>query len=452
MLAIAILAAGKGTRMRSNKPKVLQNLCGITLVERVLNVCKEIQCDRKFLVIGHQAELIREKLIHKYDDLQYIIQKEQKGTGHAAQQLISSLEGFNGELLVLNGDVPLIESNTLINLINKHRENKASATIISAKIDNPSGYGRVFADQYDVVKKIIEEKDCDEEQLENKLTNSGIYCFNSKELCRVLPRLSSNNKQGELYLTDVIEMMDKSIHLTVENSNEVSGINDRIQLALCETYIQTKLKEAWMKKGVTFIDSKSSTISSECIFGKDVIIEPQTHFRGKCVVGDGAIIGPHTLIEESNIGSETNIFYSVVKESRIDNNVRIGPFTHIRPESQICNNCRIGNFVEVKKSKIDKNSKLNHLSYIGDSFIGSNVNIGAGTITANYDGKNKHITLIGDRSKTGANSVLVAPIKIGSDVTIAAGSTLTRDVPNNSLAIGRAQQIIKTGWSFLNKS
>ncbi len=445
MLAIAVLAAGKGTRMKSTLPKVLQPLAGKPLIERVLKSCEKIDPDRKFLIVGHQAETIKQRL-GESRRLEYVIQNPQKGTGHAIQQLIPILSNFEGNLLVLNGDVPLISQDTIKALVYEHQESRADVTLLTAKQKNPQGYGRVFTNKDGVVKSIIEDRDCNQEELNNNLTNAGIYCFNWKKLKAVLPMIKSTNDQAEIYLTDTIAMLELVKHIEVKNISEILGINNRLQLANCESIIQKQLHEYWMEQGVSFIDSSSCTLSEECSFGIDVIIEPQTHIRGNCTIGNNCKLGPGTILENVNLGNNVNIFKSVLKNSHVDSNVEIGPFANIRPGSEVEKNTKIGNFVEIKKSIIGEGSKVNHLSYIGDAKLGSNVNIGAGTITANYDGRNKHETNIGEGSKTGANSVLVAPITLGRGVTVGAGSTLTKNVPSNSLAIERSKQLIKANW------
>ena len=445
MLAVAILAAGKGTRMKSSCPKVLHQLAGKTLIERVLASCCLLKPVRKIIVLGHQANEIKEAL-KDHKDLEFVLQEPQKGTGHAVQQLTTTLNNFKGDLLVLNGDVPLIKATSIQRLVEQHCISKSDISLLSTRMNNPKGYGRVFAEENGKVTSIIEDKDCSKQESNNKLINAGVYCFNWEKLTKILPDLSNKNEQGEIYLTETISKADLSIHIEVTDPKEVSGVNNKIQLAECETFLQKRLRNFWMKEGVTFIDPASCTLSEECHFDSDVIIEPQTHFRGKCKIGKRCKIGPTSFLKDVEIGNNVEIVQSVLNDTKISDNVEIGPFAHIRPKCQIQANCRIGNFVEIKKSKIDQNCKINHLSYIGDATLYANVNIGAGTITANYDGKNKHQTTIGEGSKTGANSVLVAPINIGSSVTIGAGSTLSKDVPDFSLAIARAKQTIKKGW------
>ncbi|WP_269612540.1 bifunctional UDP-N-acetylglucosamine diphosphorylase/glucosamine-1-phosphate N-acetyltransferase GlmU [Prochlorococcus marinus] len=443
MLAIAILAAGKGTRMKSNLPKVLHPLAGKSLIDRVLSSTQGLSPSRRLIVVGHQANLVEDSL-KNHQDLDFVLQRPQNGTGHAIQQLIPKLKGFKGELLVLNGDVPLLREETLSSLLKFHKGSNASVTFLSANLSSPTGYGRVFTDKSGLVKKIIEEKDCTNEQKKNKLINAGIYCFNWQQLLDVLNLLSNKNSQHEIYLTDTISLLKKALHFQVDNPFEIKGINDRFQLSECEHYIQEKLKSLWMRKGVSFVDPISCSLSEDSSFGTDVIVEPQTHFRGKCDIGNGCHLGPGSVITNSTLAENVLAIQSYINEAEIGTNTSIGPFAHIRPESNISKNSKIGNFVEIKKSFIGEGTKINHLSYVGDSDLGKNINIGAGTITANFDGKNKHRTIIDDHSKTGANSVLVAPIKIGAHVTIGAGSTVCKDIPDKSLVVERSKAIIRT--------
>ena len=446
MLAVAVLAAGKGTRMKSALPKVLQPLAGATLVERVLASAANLQPERRLLIVGHQAERVEEQL-SAIGGLEFVLQQPQNGTGHAVQQLLPVMEGFEGELLVLNGDVPLLRAETIDSLVSGHRRSGADVTLLTARLEDPTGYGRVFADAEGKVSGIVEHRDCSEEQRGNNLTNAGIYCFNWRALAEVLPKLSTDNDQGELYLTDTVAMLPLAMHVEVADPDEVNGINNRKQLAQCEAVLQQRLRDHWMAEGVTFVDPGSCTLSENCRFGRDVVIEPQTHLRGVCRIGDNCRLGPGSLLEDAELGNDVTVLQSVIREATVGNDVAIGPFAHLRPAADVGDGCRIGNFVEVKKSQLGAGTKVNHLSYIGDASLGQNVNVGAGTITANYDGVRKHRTVIGDGSKTGANSVLVAPVNLGAKVTVGAGSTITKDVPDGALAIGRARQMSKEGWA-----
>ncbi|MFM7548577.1 MAG: bifunctional UDP-N-acetylglucosamine diphosphorylase/glucosamine-1-phosphate N-acetyltransferase GlmU [Cyanobacteriota bacterium] len=445
MLAIAVLAAGKGTRMKSDLPKVLQPLAGATLVERVLASCAALQPQRQLLIVGHQAARVEQSLSQRAG-LEFVLQHPQNGTGHAVQQLLEPLAGFQGDLLVLNGDVPLLRPDTLAQLLERHRQRGAAVTLLTARLADPSGYGRVFADQDGAVAAIVEHRDCSAVQRDNNLVNAGIYCFHWPQLAAVLPQLTSDNSQGELYLTDTVAMLSPAVHLEVSDADEINGINDRLQLASCEAVLQQRLRQHWMVEGVTFVDPASCTLSDGTRFGRDVVVEPQCHFRGDTVIGDRCRIGPGCLLENATLASGVEVVQSVIRGATVAADCAIGPFAHLRPDAELGEACRVGNFVEIKKSRIGRGSKVNHLSYIGDAELGADVNVGAGTITANYDGVNKHRTVIGTGSKTGANSVLVAPITLGANVTVGAGSCLTRDVPAGALALGRARQLVKEHW------
>ena len=449
MLAVAVLAAGKGTRMKSDLPKVLQPLAGSTLVQRVLASCDGLSPQRRLLIVGHQAERVQatlEAAAGAQAGFEFVLQQPQLGTGHAVQQLLDPLAGFEGDLLVLNGDVPLLRPETLEQLLSRHRASGAAVTLLTARLADPTGYGRVVANAAGEVSAIVEHRDCSDEQRRIDLINAGIYCFNWGKLAAVLPDLTTDNDQGELYLTDTVALLSPAMHVEVADADELNGINDRIQLAQCEAVLQQRLREHWMREGVTFTDPASCTLSEGSRFGRDVVVEPQCHFRGNAVVGSGCRIGPGCLIDNATLGDRVEVVYSVVRDARIDSDCAIGPFAQLRPGAELAEGCRVGNFVEIKNSTLAAGVKVNHLSYSGDADVGTGVNVGAGTITANYDGVRKHRTVIGAGSKTGANSVLVAPITLGEGVTVGAGSTLTRDVPSGALAIGRARQLVRDNW------
>lgn len=443
-LAIAVLAAGKGTRMRSKLPKVLHKLSGLTLVENVIASTRLVNPTRKLAIVGYEAEQVKTALF-AMDDLEFVEQTEQLGTGHAVQQVIPALEGFEGNLLVLNGDVPLLRPETIENMLKTHRENDNAATILTAQMDDPTGYGRVFCDENLIVQEIIEHRDCTPTQRENNRINAGIYCFNWSALMGILPYLEADNDQSEYYLTDVIKDLSPVMAMDAPPS-EIAGINNRKQLSEAEDVMQSRIKDELLLAGVTLINAASITIDSTVTVEPDVIIEPQTNLRGASTIKAGCQIGPGSLIENSWIGENTKVVHSVVSDSEIEAGGRIGPFAHIRGKAEIGENCRIGNFVEVKKSKIGQGTNAAHLSYLGDAELGERVNVGAGTITVNYDGKNKHKTVVGDRTKTGANSCLVAPITIGADVTIGAGSVITTDVEPDCLVVTRAPKTTIPGW------
>jgi bifunctional UDP-N-acetylglucosamine pyrophosphorylase/glucosamine-1-phosphate N-acetyltransferase len=447
MVVVAILAAGKGTRMKSNLPKVLHSLGGKSLVERVIESADPLSPSRKLVIVGYQSQEVK-TAIDSIHGVEFVEQTVQLGTGHAIQQLLPYLQDYTGDLLILNGDVPLLRTETLKALLQTHQENHNSCTILTAQLANPQGYGRVFRDSAGVVQKIIEDKDCTPNQRENNRVNAGIYCFRWRDLANILPHLQANNAQKEYYLTDAVTQVGKVMAVDVQDYQEILGINDRLQLAAANDIFQRRIHAKWLLAGVTLIDPASITIDETVELQPDVIIEPQTHLRGKTVIKSGSRIGPGSLIENSDLGENVTVLYSVVTDSIIQNNTRIGPYAHLRGHAHVGVGCRIGNFVELKNTQLGDRTNVSHLSYLGDTTAGSQVNIGAGTITANYDGVNKHRTIIGDRTKTGSNSVLVAPITIGNDVYIAAGSTVTEDIADDALVIARSRQVVKPGWKM----
>ena len=448
MLDVAILAAGKGTRMNSSLPKVLHKLSGKTLLERVLQSCFNLNPNKIFIIVGHKADEVKNSLntsiLNK--NVHFILQEPQNGTGHAIQILSKELKDFKGKLLVLNGDVPLIKSTTLKELIEVHDTNDADASLITTKKQNPYGYGRVFIKRNNLIQKIVEEKDCSADERLNQLINSGIYCFNGDSLFKNINYIKSNNIQKEIYLTDAISMVNKSISFEIESDEELQGVNNRIHLAKCEKIIQKQIIEKHMLNGVTFINPESCTISEESEIGMDVLIEPNTHIRGKSIIANNCIIGPNSFIQDSNLNIDCKVINSTIFNSKIMSNVSIGPYSHIRPGTQISSNCKVGNFVEIKNSFIDESVNISHLSYIGDTKIGKNTNVGAGTITANFDGLQKHKTNIGKDCSIGANTVLVAPVNIDNSVTTGAGSIINKDVGKNTLAISRSKQVNINNW------
>ncbi|MBN3940094.1 MAG: bifunctional UDP-N-acetylglucosamine diphosphorylase/glucosamine-1-phosphate N-acetyltransferase GlmU [Nostoc sp.] len=445
MVVVAILAAGRGTRMKSRLPKVLHSLGGRSLVERVLESVEPLSPSRRIVIVGYQSEEVQAAM-HSIPSLEFVEQTVQLGTGHAIQQLLPHLENYTGDLLVLNGDLPLIRSETLKQMLQTHIRNQNSATILTSHLPDPTGYGRVFCNDENIVQQMVEHKDCTAAQTQNQRINAGVYCFRWPDLAKVLPHLQANNAQKEYYLTDAVTQVGQVMAVDVEDYQEILGINDRLQLATASEILQKRVKEKWMLAGVTLIDPTSITIDETVELQPDVIIEPQTHLRGNTAIQTGSHIGPGSLIENSQLSENVTVQYSVVINSTVQAGSQIGPYTHLRGQVQVGAGCRVGNFVELKNTQLGDRTNAAHLSYIGDTVVGNQVNIGAGTITANYDGVKKHPTKIGDRTKTGANSVLVAPLTLGDDVYIAAGSTVTEDVPDNSLVIARSRQVVKPAW------
>ncbi len=448
MLAIAILAAGKGTRMVSNLPKVLHRVSGETLLNRIINTSKKLNPDKTFVVIGHKSDLVKESLL-KDNNVEIVLQEPQLGTGHAVQVLSKELNDFKGNLLILNGDVPLIRAKSLKELLKLHSSRDAEVSIITTEKENPFGYGRVFKKD-NFIEKIIEEKDCSLHEKQNKLINAGIYCFNWEKLSKIINELKTDNKQKEFYITDTISLLDKAISYEILDEEEIQGVNNRVNLAKCEKILQRRIKTKHMLNGVTFINPESSSVSEESEIGIDVIIEANSHIRGASKVSDNCVIGPNTFLENTSIKKNCNIVNTTIFNSKIMENVNIGPYSHIRPGTNIASNSKVGNFVEIKNSHISQSVKINHLSYVGDSNIGKFTNVGAGTITANFDGIKKNITNIGEYCSIGSNSVLIAPITLGDSVTIGAGSVINKTVKSNSLAISRVKQLNIDNWKKSN--
>jgi bifunctional UDP-N-acetylglucosamine pyrophosphorylase / glucosamine-1-phosphate N-acetyltransferase len=442
-VVVVILAAGEGTRFKSETPKVLHKIIGKTLLERVLGVVKG-SFYKTIVVVGHKADIVRKTVKNK--NIVFVEQKRQLGSGDAVKQSEKVLKSFKGKVLVLCGDAPLLKRETIKKLITVHEKEKAVCTILTCDFGNPYGYGRIVRD-CGVVKSIIEEKDASDEIRKIKEVNSGIYVFSSQELFNSLKKIKSDNAKKEYYLTDVIAILNqqnkKVVAYKIEEEREIMGINNRCELAKAEKFLRENILKKLMLAGVTIIDPATTYIDESVVIGKDTIIMPSTIVKGKTKIKSSCVLGPFSYIEDSTIGRNTEVKASFVYGAQIADDVKIGPFSHIRKETKIASRVRIGNFSEIKKSYIEENTKVSHLSYIGDSHLGKNINIGAGTITCNYDGKLKHKTKVGDGAFIGSNVNLIAPIKIGKGVLIAAGSTITEDVPDKKLAIGRARQVIK---------
>lgn len=446
-LMALILAAGEGKRMKSKKSKVIHKICGKPLIERVYQQVKNSKIDDIVVVVGNKAEQVKECLNER---VKYAFQNEQLGTGHAVMQAIDYLKERKGNVLILSGDTPLFTSRSIEDILEYHQTNQNTATVVTAQVDNPKGYGRIVRDEIHNVKKIVEDRDTSDYESKIKEVNSGIYCFDIEVLTQCLGLLNNNNSQNEYYITDVIEIMIQNGYKVgakiLEDANEILGINDRAQLAQLEKILRHQIIKNLMVNGVTFMDPESTYIEEDVVIGVDTIIYPSTIIEGKTSIGEECVIGPNTKISDSEINDNVKIDNSVVLNSVVEDSTNIGPFAYIRPESKIGKGVKIGDFVEVKKSSIGDNTKISHLSYIGDAQVGKNVNIGCGAITVNYDGKNKYTTIIGDNSFVGCNSNLVSPVKVDENAYIAAGSTITDNIPNNALAIARTRQIIKEDW------
>lgn len=433
---VIILAAGQGKRMQSQLPKVLHLLAGKSLLQQVLNTAKKITQTPPCVIYGHQGQLLRDAFSHDTDII-WVEQKQQLGTGHALLQALPALSAVDG-ILVLYGDVPLISDQTLQKLLSSTPKNALG--MITAIMQDPYGYGRIKRKPNGDVVAIVEEKDAnDAERLINEV-NTGIYYMPLAHLQHWLPQLNNQNLQNEYYLTDIIKLAvadNMTIHTIQPNDiEEVSGINDRMQLAKLERYQQSKQAEKLMRAGATLLDPTRVDIRGEVEVGQDVLIDVNVIFEGNVKIGNGCRIGANTIIRNSQLGNEVDIkSHCVIEEAEIASHAVIGPFARLRPGTKLASQTHVGNFVEIKNSQIGVGSKINHLSYIGDSDIGKQVNIGAGTITCNYDGANKHKTVIGDNVHIGSDTQLIAPITVGEGATIAAGSTLTKDAPANQLTL-----------------
>ncbi|RQW85629.1 MAG: bifunctional UDP-N-acetylglucosamine diphosphorylase/glucosamine-1-phosphate N-acetyltransferase GlmU [Geobacter sp.] len=449
-LAAIILAAGKGTRMRSKLVKVMHPLAGAPLIEYPLTAAQEANASQIIVVIGHQADALRDFFADR-KDIAFALQEEQNGTGHAVACAAPHLQGFNGNVLILCGDVPLTKTETLRDLLQRHEEQRATVTVLTASLDNPFGYGRIIKNSSGEVTAIVEEKDATPDQRAVREINSGIYCVAANFLFDAVSRLGKDNAQGEQYLTDIIRMaVEQGLSCAahpIADPLEVMGINDRVQLAEAEAVMRKRINEKHMRDGVTLRDPAASYLDRGTLVGRDTVIGPGVHISGRSEIGEECLIEPGAIIRGCRIGNRVVVKAgSVLEGSIIHDDVSIGPMAHLRPGTELLEKVKIGNFVETKKITMGKGSKASHLTYLGDASIGSDVNIGCGTITCNYDGVSKHRTVIEDGVFVGSDVQFVAPVTVGRNSTIAAGSTVTEDVPPDALAIARCRQVNKDGW------
>lgn len=446
-LKTLILAAGKGTRMKSDLPKVLHKVNGVPMVKKIVSVLDSIGASENILILGHKKELILEEF---NNTASYVVQEEQLGTGHAVMQAEDVLKDFDGTVLVTCGDTPLLTKESFLNLYENHANNNNIATVMTAKIDNPFGYGRIIKKDGNVIA-IIEEKEADEEIKRIDEINVGVFCFNSKELFTALSKISNDNNQGEYYLTDVLKVLakeNKKIGSSLlEDNSEMLGVNSKVQLAMAAKTLRDRKNKELMDDGVILIDPANTYVEESAKIGYDTVIYPNSYIKGNTVIGNNCEILSSTTIVDSKIGNNVRIETSVVEESEIDENATIGPFAHLRPMAKLDKNVHVGNFVEIKKSHLHEGVKTGHLTYIGDTEIGANTNVGAGTITCNYDGKNKHKTIIGKDNFVGSNTIFVAPVETGDNVVTAAGSVITKFIPDRALSFARAKQVNKKEWN-----
>ncbi len=446
-ITVLIMAAGEGTRMKSDMCKVMHRICGYPVIEHVVRAAERISAFPPVMIVGHKAEEIEQYLGKR---ALYVQQQKRLGTGHAVMIAKGHLNNRDGYVVVLAGDVPLISADTLQNMVDYCISGGYGAAALAAFLDDPKGYGRIIRNTNGDFERIVEHKDASEPELKIKEVNASIYCFNNGALLDGLERLDRANSQGEYYLTDVLEKIvangDSVGVLVTEYADEIMGINTRMQLAQAQRTLQSKINGFHMDNGITIIDPDNTYIGTDVVIGRDTIIYPGNVLEGRVIIGEKCVLYPNNRIVDSKIDSGCVLQSSVVSESFVEAESSIGPCAHIRPGSFIGKYVRIGNFVEVKNCTVGDNSKVSHLSYVGDGQIGKDVNVGCGVVFVNYDGEKKHKTLVGDRSFIGCNVNLVAPITVEDDTYVAAGSTITHNVPSGSLAIARERQVNKHGW------
>ncbi len=450
-ISVLILAAGKGTRMKSALPKVLHQVGGIPMVERVVRTVQRVRPSSVCVIVGHGGDQVKQVLLAKYPQTKFAFQKIQNGSGGAVRQALSWIKAQKGDIIVACGDAPLITHQSFKELIATHRKEKNLSTVLTTRMPNPYGYGRIVRSRDGAVVKIVEHLDATPSELELKEINTGTYCFDARALAAVLPRLKNNNIKKEFYLTDTLELLRNAGGriggLICLAPDETMGINGRAELAKAEAALYRRKAESLMNGGVTLIDPASTYVSDTVYVGADTVIWPQTFILGDSKIGSGCRIGPWSYIEDTKIENDVVFQASFAEKSIIRRGARVGPYSRVRPNSDIGRNAHLGNFSEIKNSSLGEGSKANHLTYLGDAKIGKSVNIGAGTITCNYDGVHKHPTQIQDNAFIGSNTNLIAPVRVGAHAVIGAGSSISADVPAWSLAVERAPRVTKQGWA-----
>jgi bifunctional UDP-N-acetylglucosamine pyrophosphorylase/glucosamine-1-phosphate N-acetyltransferase len=454
MCHVLILAAGKGTRMKSALPKVLHHVAGAPMIEYVLATSAALGAATTTVVVGHQAERLRSAL-GAHADLRFVLQEPQLGTAHAARQAAPLFAGASGTLVVLSGDVPLLSADTLRALLARHDQAGAAATVLTALVDAPSGYGRILRDG-DQVAGIVEHRDASPAEREVREINSGIYAFDLEPLFAALDQVATNNSQREYYLPDLVAIYRRAgrrvAALTVDRPEEILGINTRAELAAMSARVWQARREELMAAGVTLEDPATTYVDAGVTIGPDSVIHPGVFLLGKTTIGARAVIRAGVRIVDSVLADDVTVLdHCVIVGARLADGASVGPFAHLRPDTEVCAGARVGNFVELKKTRLGAGSKASHLAYLGDATIGEKVNIGAGTITCNYDGVRKHPTVIEDEVFIGSDTQLIAPVRVGRGAYVAAGSSITKDVPAGALGIARGRQENKEGWATLKK-
>ena len=449
------MAAGQGTRMKSQLPKVLHPLGGKPLFLRVLEIARQLHPKIVTIVIGHGAEAVR--VAYPESDVRWVIQEKQLGTGHAVLCAAEEFHSFDGDVVILSGDVPSIQEKTLRNLIEHHRDRHVAATLLTAQLREPKGYGRILRDAGGALSGIIEEKDATEAQRKITEVNAGIYVANAPFLFTALRDVKNDNQQGEYYLPDIVSVgiaQRRTIEtVKVEDSREIMGINSREELAFMEKSLRERINKQWMSAGVTLKDPETTYIEESVTIGRDTVIGPNTQLCGKTVLGERCRIDGSAFLTDAEVGDDVHLRFSVVlTQCRVEQGAIIGPFAHLRPGTHLGSNVHIGNFVETKEAKVGAGTKANHLTYLGDVTIGCDTNIGAGTITCNYDGFQKYKTTIGDRVQVGSDTTLVAPIALGDDVYVATASTVRHDIPSGALVYNQREERVRAGWTEQKRS
>lgn len=457
---VLILAAGEGTRMRSSIPKVLHPVLGRPMLGHVLHAVSSLNPQHVAVVTGSGREEVESWLSAEWPGVLTTVQAERHGTGHAVRVALDDLEArgiaLGAEILVLTGDTPLLTGATLEALVAEHRTTAASATVLTAVLHDPDGYGRIVRDESGDVARIVEHKDASEQQRTITEINSGMYVFATDALRAALAEVTRDNAQGEEYLTDVLQIQ-RSMNVRVaayiaSDAAEIAGVNDRVQLADAAAVMRTRINEAWMREGVSIIDPSTTWIEADVVLARDVTIEPSTYVRGKTAIAEGAVIGPDTTLIDCVVDEGARVVRSHASEAHIGKNASVGPFSFLRPGAELHEKAKAGAYVEIKNSIIGRGSKVPHLSYVGDAEIGVDSNIGAATVFVNYDGINKHRTVVGDAVRIGSDTMLVAPVVIGDGAYTAAGSVITDDVPAGAMAVGRAKQRNILGWVRMKRS
>ena len=446
---VVILAAGKGTRMKSSLPKVLHPVAGRPMLEHVLRAARRVRPESLTVVVGHEGETIRSAFKHQRD-VSFVVQEPQLGTAHALLQAEPALRTAKGDLVLVYGDVPLLTGQTLAALVERHRVEASTATVVTAVVDQPYGYGRIVRREGQLLR-IVEERDASPGERAIKEINAGLYAFALPPLFDAIRSVAPQNAQGEYYLPDVIGVYRRRSlgvsTLTVADPDEIRGVNSRSELAEVSNLVRQKKNEELMAAGVTLIDPATTYVDVDVVVGADTVLHPNVYLEGSTVIGAACEIQAGTRLVNARVGDRVTIRnYCVITDSTVADEAVIGPFAHLRPASEVGEGAHIGNFVELKKTKVGRGSKASHLTYLGDATIGANANIGAGTITCNYDGTQKHATIIGDGAFIGSDSQLVAPVRVGDGAYVAAGSTIVDDVPAGALGIARGKQVNKEGW------